>query len=75
MNQNEAEFNPINEDHIKGEFPNYDDYFKVIPRAIKARNMMMVKKDTINIARLTKIEEPASACMWFKIKTEGVLLY
>ena len=31
---------------------------------------MMVKKDTINITRLTKIEEPASACMWFKIKTE-----
>ena len=32
--------------------------------------MMMVKKDTMNITRLTKIEEPASACMQFKIKTE-----
>ena len=34
--------------------------------------MMMVKKDTINITRLNKIEDPASACMWFKIKTEDM---
>ena len=68
----EAEFNPKDKDHIKGEFPNYDHHYKLIPGATKARIMMMVKKDTINITRINKIEEPASACMWFKIKTEDI---
>ena len=40
----EAEFNPIDEDHIKGEFPNYDHYSKIIPGVMKARIMMMGKR-------------------------------
>ena len=32
--------------------------------------MVFVKKDTINITRLTQIEQAETACMWFKIKTE-----
>ena len=35
---------------------------------------MLVKKDFINITRLTNIEEPATACMWFKMKTQDSLL-
>ena len=65
----EAEFNPSDED-VKGEFPNYEIFFKIIPGAIKARILVLVKKDTINITRLTKIEQDETACMWFKIKTE-----
>ena len=68
----EAEFNPKDKDNILGEFPNYDIHFKLIPRAIKARVMMMVKKDTVNITRLYNIEEPASSCMWFKIDTQAM---
>ena len=60
-----------NEEHIKGELPNYEFYFKIIPGAIKARIMVMVKKDTINITRLLQIEQAETACMWCKIKTEG----
>ena len=77
MNQNgdlviisEAEFNPIDENHIRGEFPNYEPHFKLINGVIKARIMVLVKKDTINITRLTQIEQNETACMWFKIKTE-----
>ena len=66
----EAEFNPSDEDHIKGEFPNYEIFFKLIPGAIKARILVLIKKDTINITRLTQIEQAETACMWFKIKTE-----
>ena len=66
----EAEFDPIDEDHIKGEFPNYDLYYKIINGAIKARILVLVKKDTVNITRLTQIEPNETACMWFKIKTE-----
>ena len=64
----EAEFNPLDENHIKGEFPNYDLFFKVIPGAIKAKIRVMVKKDTVNIMRLLNIEEDKTACMCFKIK-------
>ena len=32
--------------------------------------MMMVKKNIINITRLTQIEDPIMSCMWFKIKTQ-----
>ena len=66
----EAEFNPSDKDHIKGEFPNYDIFYKLIPGAIKARILVLVKKDTINITRLTQTEQAETACMWFKIKTE-----
>ena len=66
----EAEFNPSDKNHIKGEFPNYDIFFKIIPGAIKAGILVLVKKDTINITRLTQIEQAETACMWFKIKTE-----
>ena len=59
----EAEFNPIDEDHIKGEFPNYDPHFKIMTGAIKARIMVLVKKNTINITRLTQIEQNETACM------------
>ena len=64
----EAEFNPADKEDIQGEFPIYDVHFKLIPGAIKARVMMLVKKDTINITRLNNIEEPASASGWFKFK-------
>ena len=57
----EAEFNPSDEDHIKGEFPNYDIFYKLIPGAIKARILVLVKKDTINITRLTQIEQAETA--------------
>ena len=66
----EAEFNPVDEEHIKGEFPNYDIHFKITNGAIKARIVVLVKKDTINITRLAHIEQNETACMWFKIKTE-----
>ena len=66
----EAEFNPLDVNHIKGEFPNYEFFFKVIPGAIKARTMVLVKKDTINNTRLINIEKAETACMWFKINTE-----
>ena len=67
----EAEFNPIDEEHIKGEFPNYELHYKIIPGAVNSRIMVLVKENTINITRLTQIEENETACMWFKIKTEG----
>ena len=31
----EAEFNPSDKDHINGEFPNYDIFFKLIPVQLK----------------------------------------
>ena len=62
----EAEFNPIDENHIRGEFPNYEPHFKLMNGAIKARIMVLVKKDTINITRLNQIEQNETACMWFE---------
>ena len=33
-----------------------------------------VKNNTVNITRLENIEEPATACMWFKTKTQEISL-
>ena len=67
-----AEFNPKYNDNILWEFPNYNIHYKRIPGAIKARVMMMAKKDTVNITRLFNIEEPTNSCMWFKIKVQDM---
>ena len=68
----EAEFNPRDESDILGQFPNYDIHFKVTKGASKAGVMMLVKKDTVNITRINNIEEPATSCMWIKIKTQDI---
>ena len=66
----EAKFSPKDESDILGQFQDYEIHFKIIPGAINACIMMMVKKNTVNITRLENIEEPATSCMWFKIKTQ-----
>ena len=35
---------------------------------------MRVKKDTVDISSLNYIEEPATACMWLKIKTQDTTM-
>ena len=57
---------------ILGQFPNHDIHYKITPGAIKARIMTMVKKVTVNISRLSNIEESAMSCMLFKIKTQAI---
>ena len=71
----EAEFNPIDEEHIRGEFSNYDIYFKVTPGAIKARIVVLVKKDTINITRILALNKMKQLVCGLRSKLKTKILY
>ena len=66
----EAEFTPKDKTDIFGQFPNYEIHYKGIPGAKKECVMIMVQKNTVNITRLENFEQPATSCVWFKIKTQ-----
>ena len=66
----EANISEENLDNVKGEFEGYDIHYKISPSTKFARIAVLVKKSTIHLKRLTELEHPDLACMWFKLKLE-----
>ena len=67
----EAEYNPVNEGDILGQFPNYQIHHKVIHESVRARFILLVEEDTINIIRFGQIKDPNMSLFIYTARNEG----
>ena len=64
----EANISDANLKNVNSKLEDYDFHYKVIPQTKYARIALLVKKNTTHLKRLTELEHPDLACMWFKMR-------
>ena len=64
----EANIAEENIKNINGEFPDFDIHRKYIPGSKLSRIAVMTKNQGLNIQRMESIEDPSTACIWFKMR-------
>ena len=64
----EANITEENIRNINGEFPDYNIHRKPILGSKTSRIAVLTKTQGINIQRKENLEDPSTACMWFKMR-------
>ena len=56
-------------------FPDYDTRRKLITGFKTSRIAVLIKNQGVNIQRVTNIEDPSTACIWFKIQLANKVVF